>query len=185
MFKNDEEFSMSDWTEEPRLICFSHSSSCLDTNVCMMTLCVCVACTYERGVQVWLSISERRWAAPPSPSAALRISAGVLFLSPSAFPRLPAGPDTQTEWHQEMVQYDDATYAYCWVIKLDRFLPVFSRKEFSCASKFSLPLVSWESLYPLVSLADWRSVALWPTAPPGGQHCHDITINHILKSFNS
>lgn len=33
------EFIMSDWTEERRFICFSHSSSCLETNVCV---CVCV-----------------------------------------------------------------------------------------------------------------------------------------------
>lgn len=47
----------------------------------------------------WLSISEHRWPEPLSPSAARRNAAAALVLSPSAAPRLPAEPESNTHAH--------------------------------------------------------------------------------------
>lgn len=73
------------------------------TNLCLSGLLLAwYQCLHDKYLTVWLacvllSISERCWAATPSPSATLHIAAEVLSLSPSVSPRPHVEPKTHTQ----------------------------------------------------------------------------------------
>lgn len=114
----------------------------------------------------WLSISERRWPAPLSPSAAPRTAAAALALSPSAAPHPPAEPERNTNTHTQCEAIQDCKKQHSEINGTNNIVSHWVK---SARSQW-LPLFFWVWQCPLVSSADWRSAALWPTAPPGGHN---------------